>query len=51
MALLMISLPDTFGSVFWGIGIKNINDSSIIDKHAEMFNKDPAAAIDTCAYI
>lgn len=44
VALFVILLPNTFGVVFWGIGIKNINDSSIIDKHA-------SAAITVSTYI
>lgn len=50
VALLMISLPDTLGLVFWGVGIKNINDSSIIDKH-RIFNKPASAAVSLYMYI
>lgn len=48
VAPFTISLPNSFGLVFSGTGIKNINDSSIIDKHSEKFNKDASAV---CMYI
>lgn len=51
MALFVILLPNTLALVFWGIGIKNINDSSIIDKHDGIFNKPALAAVSLYTYI
>lgn len=51
MAPFVILPPDTLGFVFWGVRVKNVNDSSVIDEHDGIFSRPASAAVSLCMYI